>query len=82
MSVRVVLSHEYYGHRANRNTSVPRNHWIDEFRASYRGARKCSNLTDDERADLVRDAYDRAKEAGVTVKLTKFARGPIWILKT
>ncbi|WP_307770649.1 hypothetical protein [uncultured Phascolarctobacterium sp.] len=74
MSVRAVLAHEYYGHMANRNTSLPRNNWIDEFRASYRGAQKCSNLTDDERADLVRDAYDRAKEAGVTVKLTKFAR--------
>ena len=74
MSVRAVLAHEYYGHMANRNTSLPRNNWIDEFRASYRGAQKCSNLTDEERADLVRDAYDRAKEAGVTVKLTKFAR--------
>lgn len=74
MTVRAVLAHEYYGHRANRNTSLPRNNWIDEFRASYRGAQKCSNLTDEERADLVRDAYDRAKEAGVTVKLTKFAR--------
>ena len=74
MTVRAVLAHEYYGHRANRNTSVPRNHWVDEFRASYRGAQRCPGLTDDERADLVRDAYDRAKEAGVTVKLTKFAR--------
>lgn len=74
MSVRAVLAHEYYGHRANRTTSIRKDHWIDEFRASYRGAQKCSNLTDDERADLVRDAYDRAKEAGVTVNLTKFAR--------
>lgn len=74
MSVRAVLAHEYYGHRANRTTSIHKDHWIDEFRASYRGAQKCSNLTDEERADLVRDAYDRAKEAGVTVKLTIFAR--------
>lgn len=78
MSVRAVLAHEYYGHMANRNTSLPRNNWIDEFRASYRGAQKCSNLTDEERADLVRDAYDRAKEAGVTVKLTKFARRALY----
>lgn len=78
MSVRAVLAHEYYGHVKNRNTIIPNEHWIDEFRASYRAAQNCVGLSDEERADLVRDAYDRAKEAGVTVKLTKFARRALY----
>lgn len=78
MSVRAVLAHEYYGHVKNRNTIIPNKHWIDEFRASYRAAQNCVGLSDEDRADLVRDAYDRAKEAGVTVKLTKFARRALY----
>ena len=74
MSVRAVLAHEYYGHKVNRNTVIPQGHWIDEFRASYRAAQKCPNLSQEERADLLRDAIDRAKEAGIAIKLNSFMR--------
>lgn len=74
MSVRAVLAHEYYGHYSNRNTKIPPGHWLDEFRASYRAAQKCPNLSDEDRSLLMRDALDRAKEAGVSIKITKTVR--------
>lgn len=78
MSVRAVLAHEYYGHYKNKNTSIPSNHWIDEFRASYRAAQRCPNLSDEDRSLLMRDALDRAKEAGVSIKITKTIRGLLY----
>ena len=78
MSVRAVLAHEYYGHRANRTTSIHKDHWIDEFRASYFGAKNCPFLSADEKADLIRDALDRAKEAGQQIKLNKFMRSVLY----
>ena len=69
-----VIAHEYYGHRAYRGTKLPRNDWRDEFRASYMAALKAPSLTRDERQLLMRDALDRAKEAGVTIKTTRTIR--------
>ena len=62
MSVRAVLAHEYYGHRANRPSEYENGDWRDEFRASYDAAVNAPNLTDKDRADLMVDAYDRARE--------------------
>lgn len=74
MSSRAALAHEYYGHRANRGTNVPNGAWNDEFRASYMAAKNCPNLSDEERADLILDALERAKESGVTIKNNSFIR--------
>lgn len=74
MSSRAALAHEYYGHRANQGTNVPNGAWNDEFRASYMAAKNCPNLSDEERADLILDALERAKESGVTIKNNDFIR--------
>ncbi|MBQ3885308.1 MAG: hypothetical protein II729_04275 [Ruminococcus sp.] len=74
MSSRAALTHEYYGHRANRGNNVPNGAWNDEFRASYMAAKNCTNLSDEERADLILDALERAKESGVTIKNNDFIR--------
>ena len=74
MSQRAVLAHEYYGHRTYRNTRVPLLAWNDEFRASYRAALDTPNLTDEDRMLLMQDALDRAREAGVTVRITETIR--------
>jgi len=74
MSIRAVLAHEYYGHRANRGTTLPQGSWADEFRASYRAAQHAPNLTDDDVKHLVLDALSRANEAGVTIKHNAFIR--------
>lgn len=71
MSMRAVLAHEYYGHRMHRGTKLSRNSWNDEFRASYTAAKIAPGLTDEERRDLVLDALERAKEAGVVIKLNE-----------
>ena len=47
--------------------------WRDEFRASYSAAIYAPGLTELERRMLMLDAYDRAKEAGVTVKYNQKA---------
>ena len=65
MTIRAVLAHEYYGHGAYRNTKLPKGSWNDEFRASYHAAIHTPNLSDMERQSLMRDAVDRAVEAGV-----------------
>ena len=49
MSVRAVLAHEYYGHRAHRGTTLKSSSWNDEFRASYSAAVYAPNLTDEDR---------------------------------
>lgn len=65
---------KYYGHRANRNTKLPKGSWNDEFRASYLAAKNCPNLTDEDRYYLVLDALERAKEKGVSIKYNDFIR--------
>ncbi len=64
MSQKAVLAHEYYGHYMNYPSPYPIGDWRDEFKASYDAAIKTPNLSDEERRDLMIDAYDRAKEAG------------------
>jgi hypothetical protein len=65
MSQRAVLAHEYYGHCLNHPSPYPIGDYRDEFKASYDAAIKAPNLTDEERRDLMIDAYDRLKEASV-----------------
>lgn len=74
MSSRAALAHEYYGHRAFRWTSLLPGDWRDEFRASYFAAIKTPNLEPIDRQLLMRDALDRAKEAGVTIRMTDTIR--------
>lgn len=74
MSERAVLAHEYYGHRAYRNTKLQDGSWNDEFRASYMAAKNTPNLNDKDRQYLILDAIERAKEAGVTITYNKFMR--------
>ena len=64
MSSRAVLAHEYYGHFKSHPSEYEPGDWRDEFRASYNAAVHTPNLTDEERAHLMLDAYERAKEAG------------------
>lgn len=68
MSEAAVLAHEYYGHMRYSGTSLEPGDWRDEFRASYRAALDAPGLTEKERSDLMIDAYQRAAEAGVTLK--------------
>lgn len=74
LSVKAVLAHEYYGHAAFPDSSYPIGHWADEFRASYHAALNAPGLSDEERASLMVDAYQRASEAGVKVRYTKSYR--------
>ena len=74
LSVRAVLAHEYYGHRKYRNTRLKQGSWQDEFRASYSAAINTPNLSDKDRQMLMRDALDRASEAGVKINITKTIR--------
>ena len=74
MSVRAALAHEYYGHRTFRHTKAKPGSWNDEFRASYTAALRAPGLTDEDRQLLMRDALDRAAEAGVSIKYNKEIR--------
>ncbi len=74
MSSRAVLAHEYYGHRAYRNTKAAPRSWNDEFRASYMAAKNTPNLSDEDRRYLILDALERAKESGVTIKHNDYIR--------
>ena len=73
MSQRAVLAHEYYGHFLNHPSEYQIGDWRDEFRASYDAAVKAPNLTDEDRALLMIDAYDRAHEAGVVLNYDETA---------
>lgn len=73
MSVRAVLAHEYYGHYLHHPSEYDIGDWRDEFRASYQAAMNAPNLTDEDRADLIVDAYDRAKESGHNMRYSKEA---------
>lgn len=74
MSSRAVLAHEYYGHRAYRNTKLASGSWNDEFRASYMASKNTPNLSDEDRRYLVLDAIERAKENGITIKYNNYMR--------
>lgn len=78
MSQRAVLAHEYYGHYKNNPSPYGIDDWRDEFRASYDAAIRTPNLTDEERRDLMIDAYDRAKEAGEFEGIDTVARRIIY----
>ena len=78
LSQKAVLAHEYYGHYKAHPSQFRVGDWRDEFRASYRAALDAPNLSDEERRMLMLDAYDRAKEAGVTVQYNKAARRVIY----
>ena len=78
MSQRAVLAHEYYGHYKNHPSEYDIGNWRDEFRASYDAAINTPNLTDEERAMLMIDAYDRAREAGVMLEHDETARRIIY----
>lgn len=78
MSERAALAHEYYGHRANRNSALEPGSWNDEFRASYFAARDCPNLSDEDRRYLILDAVERAKEAGVPIEYNDFMRRVVY----
>lgn len=73
LSQKAVLAHEYYGHYKSHPSNFRVGDWRDEFHASYRAAIDTPNLSDVERRMLMLDAYDRAKEAGVTVNYNKKA---------
>jgi hypothetical protein len=74
LSARAVLAHEYYGHRDYRYTKLAKGAWNDEFRASYMAAKNTPNLTSEERAYLILDAVERAREACVPIKYNMFMR--------
>lgn len=78
LSEKAVLAHEYYGHYMNDPSQFRIGDWRDEFRASYCAAINAPGLTDMDRRMLMLDAYDRAKEAGVSVKYNKNARRIIY----
>ena len=74
MSSKAALAHEYYGHKyfddlyGKRNPRIGA--WNDEFRASYNVAINAPNLGEMDRMYLMADALERAKEAGVKIKMT------------
>ena len=74
MSSRAVLAHEYYGHRAHRNTRLIEGSWNDEFRASYIAAKNAPNLLAEDRRYFILDALERAREKGVSIKYNDFIR--------
>ena len=78
MSVRAVLAHEYYGHRPNVPSEYKPDDWRDEFRASYDAAVNAPNLTDEDRANLMVEAYDRAREANNEKEYDETARRIIY----
>ncbi len=78
LSQKAVLAHEYYGHYKNHPSSFAVGDWRDEFRASYCAAIKTPGLSDSERRMLMLDAYDRAREAGISARYNKEARRLIY----
>lgn len=74
MSTRAVLAHEYYDHYAFNPSKYHIGDWRDEMRASYIAARNAPNLTRQERADLIIDAYDRARESGYDYEYSTWAK--------
>lgn len=79
LTPRAVLAHEYYGHRFERKRYLKEESgeikelpvWKDEAYASINAAFKTPNLTQQERATLLNDAFYRAREANQEIILTK-----------
>ena len=78
MSAKAVIAHEYYGHYKFFPSSFPIGDWRDEMRASYTAALTAPNLSAQDRAYLISDAYERAKEAGNVFKFSNIAREIIY----
>lgn len=78
MSSRAVLAHEYYGHLKSYPSMFEIGSWEDEYNASRNAAINTPNLSDKERALLMIDAYDRAKEAGIFLEYDETARSIIY----
>ena len=78
LSQKAVLAHEYYGHYKNHPSQFRIGDWRDEFRASYCAAINAPNLSGEERRLLMLDAYDRAREANVSIRYNKKARRLIY----
>lgn len=78
MSQRAVLAHEYYGHYLSYPSKYEAGSWEDEFYASYNAAVNAPNLSDEDRAYLMIDAYDRAHEAGQILNYDETARRIIY----
>ena len=73
MTPRAVLAHER-GHEAHRGTKLAVGSWNDEFRASYWAAKNAPGLSVEERASLITDCIERAREGGVPIKMNAFMR--------
>ncbi len=78
MSSRAVLAHEYFGHFTYHPSNFKPGDWRDEFRASYQAAINAPNLTNEDRAYLMLDAYGRASESGVYIRYNEKARKIIY----
>ena len=52
--------------------------WNDEFRVSYNAALNSPNLGEMNRMYLMLDALERAKEAGVSIKITDTIRSILY----
>jgi hypothetical protein len=78
MSERAALAHEYYGHYNFAPSKFYVGDWRDEMRASYIAAIKAPNLSNHDRAYLMLDAYERAKNAGHYFEYSKKAREIIY----
>lgn len=78
MSKRAVLAHEYYGHYMNDPSEYKVGDWRDEYRASRDAALNAPNLSAEDRALLMIDAYDRAKAAGEILEYDEEAKRIIY----
>lgn len=78
MSARAVLAHEYYGHYMNDPSEYDFGDPMDEYRASREAALYAPNLTAEDRALLMIDAYDRLREDGREVKYDEEAKKIIY----
>lgn len=72
------MAHECYGHKNFADLYGSRNPlpgaWNDEFRASYNAALNAPNLSEMDRMYLMSDALERAKEAGINIRITDIIR--------
>ena len=77
LTVRETLAHEM-GHMQYIDTGVKPGAWNDEFRASYWASRNVPGLTQAEQFNLVRDALQRAQDAGVSVNKNSYIRSVLY----
>lgn len=78
LNAKCALAHEYYGHYLHQPSQWRPGDWRDEFRASYRAAIDSPGLTSEERRLLMLDAFDRPREAGVSVHFNEEAKKYIY----